>query len=75
MSKILLSVNGMSCQHCVRAIKQAVGALKGTNTVVVDLNKQEVSVSFDEQQLEIEQIVDAILEEGYEVGKKQLVGV
>lgn len=75
MSKILLSVNEMSCQHCVRAIEQAVGEIEGTNEVLVDLDKKEVSVTFDETQVNIAQIVDLIEEAGYEVDKKQLAGV
>jgi copper chaperone len=75
MSKILLSVNGMSCQHCVRAIEQAVINLKGADNVTIDLLNKEVTVTFDEKQLGPEQIVDAIQEVGYEVEKKQLVGV
>jgi copper chaperone len=75
MSKILLSVNEMSCQHCVRAIEQAVGEIEGTKEVLVDLETKEVSVIFDEKQVSIAQIVNVIEEAGYEVDKRQLVGV
>lgn len=75
MSKIILSVKGMTCQHCVRAIEQALGELNGVQSVEVDLDKKEVTVSFDERRLEMEPIVDAIQEEGYEVEGKQLISV
>jgi copper chaperone CopZ len=38
MAKTVLSVDGMSCDHCVRAITKAVGALPGVSHVAVDLN-------------------------------------
>ncbi|WP_237446451.1 heavy-metal-associated domain-containing protein [Shimazuella alba] len=57
------------------AIEQAVGEIEGTNEVLVDLDKKEVSVTFDEKQVNIAQIVDLIEEAGYEVDKKQLAGV
>lgn len=75
MSKILLSVKGMSCQHCVKAIEQALSELNGVQSAEVDLGKKEVTVSFDEHRLEMEPIVDAIQEEGYKVEGKQLIGV
>lgn len=75
MSKIILSVKRMTCQHCVRAIEQALGELNGVQSVEVDLGKKEVTVSFDERRLEMEPIVDAIQEEGYEVEGNQLISV
>lgn len=36
MKKTLL-VEGMSCGHCEMAVKKAVGALEGVESVVVDL--------------------------------------
>jgi copper chaperone len=35
---IELKVTGMNCQHCVRAVKQALEALPGVSAVVVDLD-------------------------------------
>ena len=29
MEKTILNVNGMSCEHCVRAVTKAVGAVPG----------------------------------------------
>jgi copper chaperone len=75
MTKIQLSVNGMSCNHCVRAIEQAVGEIDGTKEIKVELEKKEVSVSFDDKKVNLEQIIDAIQEEGYEIEKRQLVNV
>ncbi|WP_028778458.1 copper ion binding protein [Shimazuella kribbensis] len=75
MTKTLLSVNGMSCNHCVHAIEQAVGEIDGTKEIKVELAKKEVSVTFDDQKVNLDQIVDAIQEEGYVVEERKLVGV
>ena len=42
-----LNVKGMSCQHCVHAVKSSVGALAGVDTVDVSLEKKLVTVGFD----------------------------
>lgn len=75
MAKILLSVKGMSCQHCVRAIEQVLSELNGVQSAKVDLGKKEVTVFFDEHRLEMEPIMDAIQEEGYEIEGKQIISV
>ena len=42
-----LPVNGMSCQHCVHAVKSAVSALAGVQTVDVSLEDNRVTVGYD----------------------------
>ena len=42
-----LNVQGMSCQHCVHAVKSSVSALAGVDTVDVSLEKNLVTVGFD----------------------------
>lgn len=45
MSEIVLSVPGMACQHCVRAISASVSDLPGVEAVQVDLVAKRVEVS------------------------------
>jgi copper chaperone len=59
-----LKVSGMSCQHCVKAVTQAVQALDDQAKVTVDLSSGLVSVS---STANLEQVKAAIAEEGYEV--------
>ena len=59
-----LQVKGMSCQHCVKAITQAMLAQDATAQVRVDLPSGQVSV---QTQLSREATVAAITDEGYEV--------
>lgn len=63
--KKLLSVEGMSCGHCEKAVKEAVGRLEGVKKVEVDLKDKKVEVEGDN-------LVDDLLKEtiediGYDV--------
>ncbi len=69
MAKITqtLNVNGMSCEHCVRAVKGAVSALPGVETVDVSLEKKLVTVGYDTAATSEQSIRAAIEGEGYTV--------
>lgn len=45
MTHQLWSVPGMTCDHCVRAISESVGAVDGVAGVDVDLTNRTVSVT------------------------------
>jgi copper chaperone len=62
----ILVVDGMSCEHCVKAVETAVGALAGVSSVTVDLKTRTVAVEHDTT-LAIETIKDAIEDQGYDV--------
>ena len=59
-----LQVKGMSCQHCVKAVTQALQARDADAQVSVDLPAGKVSVR---TQLSREATAAAIADEGYEV--------
>lgn len=59
-----LQVKGMSCQHCVKAVTQALQARDADAQVSVDLPAGKVSVR---TQLSREATAAAITDEGYEV--------
>jgi copper chaperone len=62
-----LNVQGMSCQHCVHAVKTSVSALTGVDSVEVSLEKKLVTVGFDPSQTTLQSITAAIEGEGYSV--------
>ncbi len=62
-----LNVQGMSCQHCVHAVKSSVGALVGVDSVDVSLEKNLVTVGFDPAKSNLPAIKAAIEGEGYSV--------
>ena len=61
---LTLSVTGMTCEHCVKAITRAVRAVPGAGKVAVDLDHATVSI---EGSPEPQAVRAAIVEEGYSV--------
>ncbi|MBT2572692.1 copper chaperone CopZ [Bacillus sp. ISL-51] len=67
MEQKTLQVEGMSCQHCVKAVETSVGELNGVTAVHVHLEAGQVDVTFDEKQVSVSDIKDAIEDQGYDV--------
>ena len=67
MDRITIIVEGMSCEHCVKAVKDAIEALDGVSGAAVDLSSRTAAVEYDAGKVALEQIKAAIVEEGYEV--------
>jgi copper chaperone len=65
--QVVLNVEGMTCNHCVNSVKNAVGALAGVEKVDVDLNAKKVAVDFQAGAVTIDTIKEAIEDQGYEV--------
>ena len=60
---IKLKVSGMSCEHCVRAVNQALAAVEGVDSVIeVSLERGEAVV---EGTPELANLLAAVEEEGY----------
>ncbi|WMT41338.1 copper chaperone CopZ [Paenibacillus sp. D2_2] len=65
MQNVLLNVKGMSCGHCVNSVE---GALKEIGAQgKVDLKKGTVAVEFDDSKLSLDNIKEAIEDQGYDV--------
>jgi copper chaperone len=67
MASITLNVKGMTCGHCVRAVEGALHELDGVERALVDLNGGTVTVDYQEQTVNQDQMKEAIEEAGYEV--------
>lgn len=65
MSNITLNVAGMSCNHCVKSVEEAVKSIGAKGQV--DLAAGTVAVEYDEQSVSVEQIKAAIEDQGYDV--------
>jgi len=64
--KAVIKIDGMSCQHCVMAVKKEIQKLDVKN---LDVKIGEASVEFDESKVSEEKINKAIEEAGYIVVK------
>ncbi len=58
-------VPAVSCQHCIRAITTEVQAIKGVQTVVVNLNDKSVRIEHDGS-VGVDTLMQAINEAGYD---------
>ena len=67
MEKITLKVDGMSCEHCVKAVSMATSSLIGVDQVWVDLKSGTVSTNFDPAKSNLQEIKAAIEGVGYTV--------
>lgn len=67
METTILKVDGMSCEHCVKAITKAAGALPGVKSVAVDLAAKTVTFEYDSDKSPLEKIKLEIEDQGYEV--------
>lgn len=69
MTEIILHVSGMTCNHCVNAVEKALTQLPGIERALVDLDQGQVHIQYEENQIEPQQMEQAIEEAGYEVDK------
>lgn len=65
MKQVTLTVEGMSCNHCVNSVK---GALKNVGASGrVDLASNTVAIEYDENKVSLEALKEAIEEQGYDI--------
>lgn len=64
LERTTLSVEGMSCNSCVKHVNVALRALEGVQNVEVDLESGQVSVMHDPK-LPTQQLLTALDEAGY----------
>lgn len=67
MTQVSLQVPEVHCDHCKTSIEGAVSQLPGIQTVEVAISDASVSVEYDEDTVDLEQIKSTIEEQGYAV--------
>lgn len=65
MAEAIISIEGMSCQHCVMRVKKALEGLSGVTALNVTVGRAEVS--FDESKVQKKDIEDTIVKAGYKI--------
>ena len=61
-----IKIEGMSCQHCVAAVRSALESMGGLKEIDVDLEKGEAGFIRGEG-VTLEQVAEAVRSAGYEV--------
>lgn len=67
MEKTKLKIGGMSCQHCVKTVTEAITELPGVRRAKVNLRKAEAVVHFDTSRVTPENLTEAITAAGFKV--------
>jgi len=62
--KKVINIEGMSCNHCVAHVKEALEGITGVDVLEVNLDNKKAVV---ETEVENNILIDAIEEEGYDV--------
>jgi copper ion binding protein len=65
MTDLRIQIDGMTCQHCVMRVKQAIESLPGIQDVTVEIGA--ASVSFDASVIQQKEIEEAIIAAGYTI--------
>lgn len=62
----VLKIEGMSCQHCQRRVKQALESVGGVEKAEVSLEQKRASVTHNENTTK-QQLIEAVEDAGYTV--------
>lgn len=65
--QIVLSISGMSCNHCKMAVEKALKSLDGVLEASVNLEQKSAKVSFDPAKVSAEDLKAVVSEAGYGV--------
>ena len=64
-----ISIEGMSCEHCVRAVKDALSSHNGVKSADVSLEEKNARVVYDDEHTGLSDLESVIVEEGYEISQ------
>lgn len=67
--KKIISIEGMSCGHCVQAVTEALMGIDGVESANVGLDAKQAEVEYVEDKVEEETLYQAIEDIGFEVVK------
>ena len=66
MATTTLKISGMTCQHCVRTVTQALEAQDGVTRANVDLQAGRARIEYEEGRVTPAALANAVADEGYE---------
>ena len=67
MSKVVLSVPEISCEHCSQSITKALEPKVGVKSIRVDVPTQKVHLEFDDSRITLDKVKEILAEEEYPV--------
>lgn len=66
MKKIVLGIEGMHCDGCVNRLTKVLKALDGVVDAKVSLENKSAEIEYDENELELDDIKQAVSDAGFE---------
>jgi Cu+-exporting ATPase len=71
IAKQTLQIEGMHCASCVSAVEKSLNSLHGVEQASVNLATESATVSFDQEQVNEQQLQKAVEDAGYEVAEEE----
>ncbi len=71
MKKEILSITGMSCAACAKAVERSVSKVEGVSSATVNFAIEKLNVEFDEGKTDLNIIKEAIKKAGYGVRNEE----
>jgi len=65
MTKVVLAIQGMHCDHCVMRVQKALAAVPGVERAAVTLEPGQARVDYDGQAATAQAMTDAVAKAGY----------
>ncbi|HSJ70625.1 MAG TPA: copper ion binding protein [Acidimicrobiia bacterium] len=69
MNQVTLNVPDISCGHCKSSIEGAVAPMDGVASAEVTIDARTVAVTYDESAVDLDAIITAIEDQGYDVAR------
>ena len=70
MKKTTLNITGMTCASCAKAVERSSKKLQGVEDSVINFATEELNVVYDEKQIKVVDIINAINKSGYGAKEK-----
>lgn len=67
MKTVVLDVPDISCDHCERAITEALSPVDGVRSVAVDIPAKQVRVEYEDGAVDVDRMKEILQEEDYPV--------
>jgi len=67
METIRKTVTGMTCEMCVRHVREALEDLDGVDRAKIDLARKEAVITYDASKVGLDEMAKAVKDAGYEM--------
>ncbi len=67
MERVTFEIKGMTCDHCVSTVTNALKNVDGVKNASVSLTQETAKVTYDDSKTSLDQLKQAVVAAGYEV--------